>query len=78
MLQQDLPDRVQLLGPPAASIGKIDNAESIARASDRVWFTEWTANYVGFVSDSYKPPFSISLASNSTVGCSLVRLLRSS
>ena len=27
-----------------------------------------TADFVGFVSDSYNPPFSISLAGNSTVG----------
>jgi len=56
-----------LSDPPASSISTIDNAETIALASDRVWFTEMTANYVGFVSDSYDPPFSISLASNSTI-----------
>ncbi len=56
-----------LSDPPASSIGTIDNAETIALASDRVWFTEMTADYVGFVSDSYNPPFSISLASNSTI-----------
>ena len=57
-----------LSDPPASSISTIDNAETIALASDRVWFTEMTADFVGFVSDSYNPPFSISLAGNSTVG----------
>jgi len=57
-----------LSDPPASSIGTIDNAETIALASDRIWFTEMTADCVGFVSDSYHPAFSISLANNSTVG----------
>ena len=56
-----------LSNPPASSISTIDNAETIALASDRVWFTEMTADYVGFVSDSYTPPFSVSLGDNSTI-----------
>jgi streptogramin lyase len=45
--------------PPAREGTQIDNALTITQAQDRVWFTEWTANIVGFASSSYAPSFSI-------------------
>jgi len=45
--------------PPATEGTQIDNALTITQVQDRVWFTEWTANVVGFASTSYVPSFSI-------------------
>jgi streptogramin lyase len=45
--------------PPAKTGTQIDNTLSIAPGKDRIWFTEWTANTVGFVNSSYVPGFSI-------------------
>ena len=45
----------------------IDNALTFALAKDRVWFTELTANYVGYVNATYKPNFTISPANNPTI-----------
>lgn len=45
--------------PPATEGMQIDNALTISQAQDRVWFTEWTANVVGFANASYVPSFSI-------------------
>lgn len=56
-----------LSDPPVTNITKIGNALTIAAAGSRVWFTEWTAGYVGFVDTTYKPSFSISLNSSSTI-----------
>lgn len=53
--------------PPARNGSAIGNALTIAQAGGRVWFTEWTGDYVGFVDTSYKPSFSTSLNSSSTV-----------
>ena len=47
--------------------GTIDNALSLAAGTGRVWFTEWSANYVGFVDTSYPVPFGLSVDGNSTV-----------
>jgi len=56
-----------LSNPPASKISGIDNALTFALAKDRVWFTELTANYVGYVDAAYKPNFTISQASNSDI-----------
>jgi hypothetical protein len=56
-----------LSDPPAVNGSLIDNALSIAQAPGRVWFTEWTANYVGFVSTQYNPAFSLSVSKTSLV-----------
>jgi len=47
--------------PPATNGSQIDNVLTIALGKDRVWFTGWTANYVGFVDASFEPDFSISI-----------------
>lgn len=52
--------------PPATNSSQIDNALTFALGTDRVWFTGWTANYVGFVNASYRPNFSVHIADNST------------
>ena len=49
-----------LLNPPANKTTEIDNALTFAVGKDKVWFTELTANYVGYVDASYRPNFSIS------------------
>jgi virginiamycin B lyase len=54
-----------LSDPPASRIVRIDNAITFALGKDKVWFTELTANYVGFVDAAYKPNFTISTPSNS-------------
>jgi virginiamycin B lyase len=54
-----------LSDPPANRITGIDNALTFALGKDRVWFTELTANYVGYVDASYQPTFIVSQASNS-------------
>jgi len=56
-----------LSNPPVENITKIDNSLTIAAAGSRVWFTEWTAGYVGFVDTTYRPSFSVSLNSSSTI-----------
>lgn len=47
--------------PPATSGSDIDNALTFALGNGKAWFTEWTANYVGFVDMSYRPTFSVSV-----------------
>jgi hypothetical protein len=49
-----------LSNPPANKTTEIDNALTFALGKDKVWFTELTANYVGYVDASYRPNFSIS------------------
>ena len=56
-----------LSDPPASEIIGIDNALTFALGEGKVWFTELTANYVGYVSSSYRPPFTISQPSNSSI-----------
>jgi uncharacterized membrane protein len=53
--------------PPVENISQIDNTLTIALGQNRVWFTEWTANYVGFVDSTYQPTFSVSLSGNATL-----------
>ncbi len=55
--------------PPPSNASQIDNALTFALGKDRAWFTEWTANYVGFVNASYQPTFSARLAGGTaTIG----------
>jgi virginiamycin B lyase len=49
-----------LSNPPANKTTQIDNALTFALGKDRVWFTELTANYVGYVNATYKPDFVVS------------------
>ena len=58
---------------PASSIGTIDNALTLALASNGVWFAATTPNFIGFLSADYQPPFSISLASGSNNTITLQR-----
>jgi streptogramin lyase len=48
-----------LSNPPANKTTQIDNALTFALGRDKVWFTELTANYVGYIDASYRPNFSI-------------------
>ena len=48
-----------LSNPPANKTTEIDNALTFALGNDKAWFTELTANYVGYVDASYRPNFSI-------------------
>jgi streptogramin lyase len=51
-----------LADPPIINGTQIQNALTFAVGNDgRVWFTEWTANYVGFVDTSVRPQFSLGL-----------------
>jgi len=56
-----------LSSPPASKIIRIDNALTFALGKDKVWFTELTANYVGYVDASYQPTFTISPPNNPIV-----------
>jgi len=49
-----------LSNPPANKTTQIDNALTFALGKDKVWFTELTANYVGYIDATYRPHFSIS------------------
>jgi hypothetical protein len=53
--------------PPPGNGTQIDNALSIALGQNKVWFTEVTANCVGYVDTNYKPRFSVSLKGNSSI-----------
>lgn len=53
---------------PAPQTGStIDNTLTIALGKDKLWFTEWTANDIGYVDATFRPSFSVSLAGNSTL-----------
>ncbi|HUK27538.1 MAG TPA: hypothetical protein VLV31_03870 [Candidatus Acidoferrales bacterium] len=54
-----------LSNPPSSKIIGIDNALTFALGKDTAWFTELTANYVGFVDASFTPPYSISTKNQS-------------
>ncbi len=56
--------------PPANNFSQIGNAQTLVRDGGDVWFTELTANKVGFVDASRPLPFSLSLAGadNLTLG----------
>jgi virginiamycin B lyase len=56
-----------LSDPPASRVTGIDNALTFALGKDKVWFTEATANYVGFVDAAYRPTFTISPANNPNI-----------
>ena len=56
-----------LSDPPASKIIRIDNALTFALGNGKVWFTELTADYVGYVDTSYRPTFTISQPSNSNI-----------
>ena len=56
-----------LSNPPANKTTEIDNALTLALGKDKVWFTELTANYIGYVDASYHPSFSFQPATNSTL-----------
>jgi hypothetical protein len=56
-----------LSNPPANKTTEIDNALTFALGKDKVWFTELTANYVGYVDASYHPSFSFQPATNSNL-----------
>jgi len=47
-----------LSNPPANKTSQIDNALTFALGGSRVWFTELTANYVGYIDATYKPSYS--------------------
>jgi streptogramin lyase len=49
-----------LSDPPASNITSIGNALTFALGKDKVWFTELTANQVGYLDASYQPNFTIS------------------
>jgi len=50
-----------LANPPINNGSQIENALTFALNSNgsKAWFTEWTANYVGFVDASTNPSFSL-------------------
>ena len=56
-----------LSDPPASRIIGIDNALTFAISKDKVWFTELTANNVGYVDASIQPNFTISPPTNNPV-----------
>ncbi|HYW02216.1 MAG TPA: hypothetical protein VE862_12155 [Candidatus Acidoferrum sp.] len=56
-----------LSNPPASRIIGIDNALTFTIANNRVWFTELTANNVGYVDASIQPNFTISPPTNNPV-----------
>jgi streptogramin lyase len=49
-----------LSNPPANKTTEIGNALTFALGKNRAWFTELTANYVGYVDASYRPDFTVS------------------
>lgn len=48
-----------LADPPISNSSQIENALTFALGGNRVWFTEWTANYVGFVNPAIGPGFDV-------------------
>jgi virginiamycin B lyase len=56
-----------LSNPPANKTNQIDNALTFALGKDKVWFTELTANYVGYVDATYHPSFSFQPPTNSNL-----------
>jgi hypothetical protein len=56
-----------LSNPPANKTIQIDNALTFALGKDKVWFTELTANNVGYIDASYHPSFSFQPATNSSL-----------
>jgi len=60
----DVPNKTlteySLSNPPASNISQIDNALTFALGEGRAWFTESTANAIGYLDASYQPSFSVS------------------
>jgi streptogramin lyase len=56
-----------LSNPPATKRNEVDNALTFALGNGKVWFTELTADFVGYLDATYKPPFTISQPSNSNI-----------
>ena len=54
-----------LSDPPASNITSIGNALTFALGKDKVWFTELTANQVGYVDASYQPNFTVTISNSS-------------
>ena len=55
--QRQLLTEYSLSNPPANKTTQIDNALTFALGGNRVWFTELTADYVGYIDATYKPSF---------------------
>jgi streptogramin lyase len=56
------------LSNPAAKNGReIGNALTLSAGPGKTWFTEWTANYVGYIDQAYQPAFSVSSVGNRTL-----------
>ena len=53
--------------PPVTNGSQLGNALTISVGSDRTWFAEVTANYVGFISAEYQPSYRIDLVGSNTV-----------
>jgi hypothetical protein len=56
-----------LSNPPANKTTQIDNALTFALGGSRVWFTELTANYVGYVDATYHPSFYLKALANASL-----------
>jgi len=56
-----------LSNPPVSRIIGIDNALTFSLGAGKAWFTELTANYVGYVDASYKPTYKISQVTTSSI-----------
>jgi streptogramin lyase len=56
-----------LANPPISNGSQIENALTFAPGKGRVWFTEWTANFVGFVDTAARPSFSVQIANASAL-----------
>lgn len=56
-----------LSDPPANKTIRIDNALTFSLGNGKAWFTEVTANYVGYVDTSYRPTFTISSAGSPNI-----------
>jgi len=67
--QRGLLTEYSVSDPAANKTSQIDNVLTFALGGSRVWFTELTANYVGYVDATYKPSFSFEPI-NSTVDLS--------
>jgi streptogramin lyase len=65
--QHGLLTEYSLSEPPPGRITGIDNALTFAVSKDRTWFTELTANRVGYVDAGYKPAFTLSRPSISEI-----------
>jgi streptogramin lyase len=65
--QRGLLTEYSLSNPPANKVVRIDNALTLALDRDKAWFTELTANYVGYVDAGYKPSFTLTQPNNASI-----------